>query len=307
MGGKKDLEIRKRENFKQGVVRLLDTLHNNSAKYIVARSRQHISIHEMRKNIKKTRGITRLLRDEIGKEKYRELNEFYKNIANRIAVLRDDTSQIELLESMKKKINSPELKKPFSSAIRQVEKKRKVEFEKFLLSGQQNSIRGLILDQKEIIHELDFEGDPDYFILESLCRIHRRARSAYEVTTFLPHDEIYHYWRKQVKYLMYQLTIINNAWPSFFKTYINELDKLGNLLGKLHDLSLLNQHVHEKKLIVLNKKQKDIILNYIYKQRAKKKKKIEKTGKRLFTESSEEFAIRVHEIWSDSDLEKSMQ
>lgn len=301
MGGKKVLEIRNRENFREGIMRLLDTLHDNSAKFIVAGSRQHFSIHEMRKNLKKIRGIIRLLRYEIGNEKYHELNDFYRSIAKRIAVLRDDTSQIELLENMKERIRSPEIKRPFSSAIRQIEKKRKAEFERFLASGQQQKIQQLILDQKEIIRELDFRGDPELFILKSLSRIHRRARSAYELTGFLKQDEIYHYWRKQVKYLMYQLTILNNAWPSFFKTYINELDKLSDLLGKLHDLSLLNRHIHEKKIISLNKKQKEIILNFIYKQRAMLKKKISKTGEKIFNESSDAFAVRVYDIWNTSN------
>jgi CHAD domain-containing protein len=285
-----DLEIRKRENFRQGILRMLDTLHNHSARLIVAGSRQHISVHELRKNIKKIRGILRLIRHEIGHDSYHELNDYYRTIAREVAVLRDDTSQIELLQSMSKKVNSADIKRTISSSIRQVEKKRKNEFDRFYDAGKHIRVRALFNIQKGKNHYLGFQGDPGFFILKSLKRIHHRARSSFEVSTFYKNDEVYHYWRKQVKYLMYQLNILNNAWPSYFKIYISELNKLGNLLGKLHDLNLFNEHVHEKQLIVLNDEQKKEMLRYIYKRRAVLKEKVEKTGERLFNESSEDFS-----------------
>jgi hypothetical protein len=104
---------------------------------------------------------------------------------------------------------------------------------------------------------------------------------------------------------MYQLSILQNAWPTYFKTYINELSKLGNLLGKLHDLNLFNEHVHARELIVLNPSQKKDVLKYIYKKRAELKKRIEKIGERLFTESSDAFAMRLYDMWllSNGDVD----
>jgi CHAD domain-containing protein len=305
MAKKKDFEIRKRENFRNGLLRMLDLLHLEASRFIIARSRQHISIHEMRKNIKKIRAILRLLRHEIGNETYHELNDYYRTIARKVAILRDDTSQIELLENMKKEVDAPDIHKTLSLAIRQVEKTRKKHFNKFYQSGTQHEVRTAILEQMERNHDLDFNGDPDYFILQSLKRIHLRARSAMELSWDVKNDDVYHYMRKQVKYLMYQLMILNNAWPSYFRTYISELNKLSDLLGDLHDLNLFNEHVHNQQLVKLNPKQKKRILNHIYRQRAKLKKKIEKTSERLFSESSEAFSLRVYDIWLNSVLNKT--
>lgn len=297
MGTKTELEIRKSEHFREGILRILHGLHEHSEKLIVARSRQHISIHELRKNIKKIRGILRLIRHEVGHEQYHKMNGFYRSIARQVAVLRDDTSQIELLESMGKKVPNKSVKRTLNSAIRQVEKKRKKEFETFYSSNLQYIIQQLLREQKQKIPLLPFTGEPEKFMLRSLHRIHHRARAAFETTLYVKNDEIYHYWRKQVKYLMYQLSILQNAWPTYFKTYINELNKLGNLLGKLHDLNLFNEHVHARELIVLNPNQKKDVLKYIYKKRAELKKRIEKIGERLFTESSDAFAMRLYDMW----------
>jgi CHAD domain-containing protein len=293
----KELEIKERESFKEGILRLMDRLHDEASRYILAQSRQHISIHELRKNIKKMRGIIRLIRHEIGHDRYHELNDKYRHIAQQVAVLRDDTSQIELLESMQKNVDDDSIHQTILKAIRQVERKRKDAFTQFYDSNRHYTVCYEILSMKEEIQKLEFDGNPDSFILKSLKRIHGRARSAMEVSGFLKIDEIYHYWRKQVKYLMYQLMILNLAWPSYFKVYIGELNKLSNLLGKLHDLNLFNEHLHEEKLIKLNSQQKRLMLKYIYQRRAVLKKRIEKTGEKLFSESSEAFSLRIYDIW----------
>ena len=300
----KDLEIKQRESFREGILRLLDELHDESARYALARSRQHVSVHELRKNIKKIRGILRLLRHEIGRDKYHELNDMYREIAQKVAILRDDTSQIELLESMQKQVDDGKIDRAMSKAIRQVERKRKDEFSEFYRRNRHYSVCYDILAVKEVVRELDFAGDPDYYILKSLKRIHKRARSAWEISGFLKTDEIYHYWRKQVKYLMYQLMILNIAWPDYFKAYISELNKLSGLLGKLHDLNLFNEHINEEKLIVLKPHQKKSLLKYIYRKRATLKKRIEQVGETLFSESSEAFSMRIYDIWINSKEKK---
>ncbi|MCF8229458.1 MAG: CHAD domain-containing protein [Bacteroidales bacterium] len=296
----KELEIKKKEDFADGIFRLFDTLHEESARYILAGSKQHLSVHELRKNIKKIRGILRLIRHDIGHARYHELNAAYREIAQQLAVLRDDTSQIELLEGMQKNVNDKAIKRTIGKAIRQIEQKRKTEFENFYRQNKHNAVCNDILLRWTEIRELELSGNPDLFILKSLKRIHKRARSAMESSGFLKIDEIYHYWRKQVKYLMYQLNVLNLAWPTYFNVYIKELNKLSDMLGDLHDLNLLNEHINNDTLIVLKPQQKQMILNFIYRRRSILKRRIEKAGNILFSENSKAFSLRIHEIWVNS-------
>lgn len=295
-----DLEIREREYFKKGIYRILDKLHRDSARFILTRSRQHVSIHNFRKNIKKIRGIIRLLRHEIGNDKYHELNNFYRNIGQEVAVVRNDTSQIELLQSLKGKVKDEIVNKALTTATNQLRKKRNIEFGRFENKGLANNLNQMILTVQQTTHELDFTGDPDSFILKSLRHVHQRARSAYETTGFCKQDEIYHYWRKQVKYLMYHLMVLNKPLPSSINVYINELNKLGNLLGKLHDLNLFNELIKGQNLIFVEGEHKKQLLKFIYAQRAALKKRVEKIGGDVFSESSASFAIRVYDLWINS-------
>ncbi len=298
-----NLEIKEKEYFEEGIFRILDKLHTDSAKYVMARSRQHHNIHETRTNIKKIRGVLRLLRHEIGDDTYHELNNYYSSIAREISVLRDDTSQIELLHELKKKAKDQVLIRALNSAIKQLYKKRKNEFERFIRHGQAENIHQMILSMQNMVHELDFSGHPESFILKSLQHVHQCAKSAWEITGFLKQDEIYHYWRKQVKYLMYHLMLLNKAWPPAIRIYIGELSKLGTLLGTLHDLDILDESL-DNSTILITEEQKKALRRLISSQRSGLKKRITPLGERTFGENSESFAMRIFDIWTNSVMNK---
>ena len=54
-----------------------------------------------------------------------------------------------------------------------------------------------------------------------------------------PEPTAFHEWRKHVKDLGYQMQILRNLWPPVFKRLKGELDTLGDLLGKEHDLTVM--------------------------------------------------------------------
>jgi len=288
------LEIRKTEGFGIGIKRLLGALHDESARYITARSRQHISVHEFRKNIKKIRAILRLVRSGTGKDSFRELNKKYSRIANQVALLRDDTSQIELLDKMHAEVNDPRVQYILRKARRQLVKKRQLEFTVFYQAQHHTIIREAILEMKEKALGIEIKGEPEGFILKDLHRTYRQCREEAQVPGLLYEAGSYHDWRKQEKYLMYQMMILRNIEPDYFREYIGELNKLSDYLGNLHDLDLFKQHIHEAKLLVLSPEQKRIVLKHIYRKRSSLRKKIRLSAEKLFQEDSQDFAARVY-------------
>ncbi len=298
-----ELEINEKEHFEEGICRILDKLHTDTARYLVVRSRQHHSIHEARTNIKKIRGMLRLLRHDIGSNAYNELNDYYKNIAQEISVLRDDTSQIELLFDLKDRAKTPALTRMLNSVIKQLHDKRKREFEQFKKEGKSENIQQTILVLKNKIHELDFTDNPESFIRKGLHDIHHRARNAWQVTGLFKQEDIYHYWRKQVKYLMYHLMVLNRAWPLSIRIYTDNLKKLGSLLGQLHDLDLFTEAINNNTLVV-SAENKKMLRRFISTQRAGVKRRIKPLGERTFNESSEAFAQRIFDIWMNSVMNK---
>ena len=301
------LEIKEREYFEEGIFRVLDKLHSDSAKFITSTKRQHFYIHEVRTNIKKIRGLLRLLRHEIGEDSYNEMNGYYRDLAQEVAPLRDDTSQIELLQEIKVKLQNTTVTKALDKIIGLHRRKRKNAFDHFKQSGHAEDIKQMILSLQQMTHSLEFTGDPEFFILKSLQHIYKRARSAFETTEFLSDDEIYHYWRKQVKYLTYHLMLLNKAWPNSIRAYLSDLSLLGSTLGKLHDLDLFHAAIKNRTISISDKDSRKKLMRYLYNRRSVLRKRVQALGEQCFAESSDAFAMRIFKNWENSVMHKNHQ
>lgn len=294
---KYDIEIRDKANFKKEVNGILIKLHNDAAHYILVGSKQHVSIHKLRVKLKKIRGIIRLLRHEIGEDKYHELNACYRNIAQQVAQLRDFTSQIELLEKLKSKETSASLKLTLTKIIRSLTKQRKKAYGLFLKENKAAGTQQNILFAKEATQQLSFCGKPEVFILKSLKRVYKKARRTQEAGDLWQNKAQFHYWRKQVKYLMFQLMMLNKAWPEYLELHINELKKLGKTLGKLHDMYLFSEMLNNEAPVPLNKNEKSELLKFIASEKQILQQKAERIGERIFVENSRVFVNRLYKLW----------
>jgi CYTH domain-containing protein len=74
---------------------------------------------------------------------------------------------------------------------------------------------------------------------------YRQGRSALRRVRADPTDHRVHEWRKSVKYLWYQMQLLHDAAPSVLGPLVEELDRLGGMLGDDHDLSVLIELVRD--------------------------------------------------------------
>jgi CHAD domain-containing protein len=294
------LEIRSREIFSDGIKRILIHLHQDAARLIVSKSRIHLSVHEVRTHIKKIRGIIRLIRDEMGEEQYKALNSFYRELGFEVAPVRDDTSQIELLQKVSKKIKSEALKKSISKSVKKIRAKRKEHFKTFYAEGRDQVIRNKFINQIAVIESLRIEGDPKFIIKKSLKRIYLKARTSMNAALKSQTSEDYHNWRKQAKYLTYHMMLLRKAWPAYFNSYFSELGKLSILLGDIHDLFLFRNHLKEGALKDLDKNVKLILQRKIYKTQKQLFRKSQLLGVKIYGESGTHFANLLFLFWTSN-------
>ena len=72
-------------------------------------------------------------------------------------------------------------------------------------------------------------------------QVYRQARRALAAARAEPTVKHLHEWRKHVKYLRYQLTVLQPLWPEGMAPLVEHADHLGELLGEDHDLTVLRQ------------------------------------------------------------------
>jgi len=73
-------------------------------------------------------------------------------------------------------------------------------------------------------------------VSDGIARTYRRARGALAAVHQNPSPERFHDWRKQVKALSNELRMIGDAVPELATTLIPKIERLGELLGQVHDL-----------------------------------------------------------------------
>lgn len=73
-------------------------------------------------------------------------------------------------------------------------------------------------------------------VSDGVARTYRKGRAALAAVRQKPSPERYHDWRKQVKALSNELRMMAEAIPELTTTLMPKIDRLGELLGLVHDL-----------------------------------------------------------------------
>src|SRR4029453_3653631 len=104
-------------------------------------------------------------------------------------------------------------------------------------------------------------------------------------------------WRKQVKYLLFQISLLNPVWPKSLDTLASELGKLAEYLSEDHDLAVLKERAftHSEALVDSSEIYKLIVL--INHRRLQLQYKATSLGSRLFAEKPKAFVSRIEAYW----------
>lgn len=204
----------------------------------------HEAIHDIRKRLKKLRALSRLVRDELGQENYKSINIYFRDLGKEISDFRDLTAHLETIEMLQERFGKHLYVNFFRTFTSQIEEERK-EMEEKLRS--QNFFSDHLVNKlekaKEELTSWPVDSNNINIILPSIERVYTRGQKALHKAYKDPEKEIFHEWRKRVKYLWYQTLLLQDTWPKFFDTMEAEIHQLADLLGNDHDLMVLKEKI----------------------------------------------------------------
>jgi CHAD domain-containing protein len=200
------------------------------------------AVHDARKAFKRIRAVLRLVRPEVGKPVYREANLCFRDAGRPLREVRDAKIFIETLDELLERFKDhiagrsfADIRKELQAHLRAVRKR---------VLDEQNSI-ALVVDAVRRARKriMDWVDVPDRWsaVGRGLKQVYRRASKAFQDAAAEPTVEKLHEWRKQAKYLRYQLQILRPVWPERMEELVKETDRMGELLGEDHDLAVLRQ------------------------------------------------------------------
>lgn len=193
------------------------------------------SIHEVRKCIKRTRAVLRLIRDDIGKDLYRKENIFFRDINRNMSELRSISVVIETLI----KLNSDESQdyKPLIDHF--TELKEKIIIKLCMEENRLEKVVELLRKGKESMERIIIKNRDYEILFLGFLRVFNQCLRSMAIAKNELSTGNLHEWRKGVKYLYYQFQVLEPVLHTELLTYIPKLDKLADYLGDDHDLAEL--------------------------------------------------------------------
>jgi len=245
-----------------------------------------VTVHDVRKHLKKLRAALRLTKNEVGKNRWASEDRCLRQIGRLVSDLRDAHVRFQTLIHLR------------GDADQQFPRIEE------LLSMEQESFSAAFTGwQKQAIPKLERVGEclsrwPLAEITwKQICGVvaksYRRGQSRLAKALKKRDPESFHVWRMSVKELWYQLRILRPLNRLVLEEIASEAKTLGELLGRAHDFAFL--------LTRLDRERGDQAL---YDELVQLQKLIQKRGKRLhrdalelgrrfYAEPSKAFAKRI--------------
>jgi len=255
-------------------------------------------VHEARKCFKKVRAVLRLVRPVISGSTYRAENKYFRDAGRPLTEVRDAKVLVETLDKLSEHFSEQLRGKAFDDVRQQ-------------LLTHQREVRKRVLDEQDAVASVaakirearkrvrDWADAPNCWrsLGRGLRDVYRSARQALAEAETEPTLENLHEWRKQAKYLRYQLEIQRPLWPEHLEEIASEADRLGELLGDDHDLAILRQMVTDEPERFGGGTEIQTLLALADRRRAELQHEAFALGRRFFVDKPADFVRPLKAYW----------
>ncbi len=274
------------------------------------------AIHEARKTCKRLRAVLRLIRDEVGYIVYRRENVRIRDASRLLSPARDSAVMIKTVDTLVTRFQDIEtIKIDAGNSVVPV-----VDF----LPLQPNTFANLRekLVKRHHVHsrqEVETDAVPNFIaamrktrlqvadwpirresfdtISGGLHRVYRRGYLGLSKASQHNTPEMLHDWRKRVKYLYYQLELIQLIKPAKLGQLAEMLHLLSDYLGDDHDLAELQRLILSQPMLLANEEKQRWLLSMIAYRRIEYQMLAWPLGQRLYAEQPQTFVNRHQAYW----------
>lgn len=198
-------------------------------------------VHEVRKLLKKSRGLLRLVRDELGEDVYKRENTCYRDVGRLFSDLRDHFVMVKTLE--KQQDSAGGLSDAFLDEVRSA-LEAKHEAARRSQYHDNERIRHAIVElemARTRISTWPLQEDGYEAIRKGLWRTYKRGRKRMRKAYDDPKPARFHELRKRIKYHWYHMRILKPLWSPVLKSVAKEIHNVSDYLGDYHDIAELQQ------------------------------------------------------------------
>lgn len=256
----------------------------------------HEGIHEARKELKIIRAILRLIRASTPKKTYKQCNSYFRNTARLLSDARDTAALLGVVMKLRDEVTHPKLQSLLEqTSYHLMAKKSAVTRYSINRNKLLEHTQEVLNDAPEYIAAITIEDKGFNALAGGIELVYRRGKKLRKSVQKNPHPEVFHEWRKQAKYLRYQIGAIRSIWPEVLDVFENQLHVLTDELGSEHDLHVLHITILNSNLI--DKADWSLLFEFIATQRKQHQLAAISLGDKLYYAKPKEFVGWLNHCW----------
>ena len=292
------MELILEESLKEVILECISYIQDQIKNY----QEVHGPVHETRRTIKRIRAILRMIRDEIGSYNYHRENTYYRLLSGRLSSLRDSYVLLKTITDFNNRFPEEFTDKYTRDISDSLKLRIEKDLEQFL--NQWGGFDRMIEDLDKARSRVDdFCRLRDEFasIRKGIRRIYRQGFRYLRIIHEEYNEEQFHEYRKNTKYLLYQMELIIPVYPKLIKAYSRSIDKHAELLGDTRDYDQLEKYIREGvESRSFDGSSKRLIYS-IHARRQELMQKISSKANKIYTEKPTEFINRLATYWNNEN------
>ncbi len=250
-----------------------------------------VTVHEVRKHLKKLRAAMRLAIGEVGKNCHSKEDRCVRKIGRLVSDLRDAQVRLQTLIKLRDKAGKNSGRECFP----RTEELLVLERESFsaAFAGWQKEAIPQLENVKTRLMAWPLDDLNWKQICGAVCKTYRRGQRALARTIDAPEPENFHAWRKRVKDVWYQLRILQPLNRTVLEEMALDAEVLGELLGTERDLSFLGARLQKESGDKALADELARLQKLIGKRCQRLRRDALELGRRFYAEQSKAFAKRI--------------
>ena len=253
-------------------------------------------VHETRKHLKKARAVLWLVRKEIGRGLFRQQDHCLRDVGRLISEIRDAEVRLQTVRQLQGVTRRHQ-----RHNYQKLEQMLALELENFVAAFAEWHSQAIPM-LKRVLDKID-NWPVDQFSYKQLRRAvqtaYKRGRNALAEAKENPSMESFHVFRSKAKQLWYHLRILRPVNPVVLNNLIDELNSLGELLGRSHDLGFLGERLRTEHGRSEWQREAQQLLAVIEASQSDLQRDATDLGEHFYTERARDFGTRIAS-WLDN-------
>lgn len=287
--------LRKNETVQDGIQRIISELAAESEEHARSDGDVDERIHEIRKALKRVRAALRLVRTTT--EVYARENARYRDIGRLLSDLRDTAARIETVDELDAHLAAV-VDRPVLDVFRAelVEQHRRA-FAAVDLAALFEEVSVGLSEGRDALGALQLDATGFDAVGGGLAKSYRRGRQFVAETGVESSVEVFHTWRKRVKYHRYHIDLLAGLWGPILGEWEDVLHDLTDDLGLAHDVAVLDDFLVESPDVLGDSVATQRIRRALHDVSTEARRASLRRGRRAYAETPEAMTERFRCYW----------